>query len=65
MEQPIQEDLRSGQLRAQADALTQAGFKVVPLYGLIDGRCACHKRELCPTPGKGFAALRGWREFGL
>lgn len=63
-EQPIQESLRVSELRAQAIALAQAGFKVVPLYGLIDGRCACRKKAACPTPGK-HPVSKDWQERTL
>jgi hypothetical protein len=63
-EQPLQESLRAGELRAQAIALTQAGLKVVPLYGLVAGRCACRKKWVCPAPGKHPLSKR-WQENTL
>lgn len=28
------------------------GMRVVPLHTVVGGRCSCHKRKKCPTPGK-------------
>jgi hypothetical protein len=37
------------------------GWKVLPVYGFVDGRCACPQGEKCPSPGK-HPQLTAWQD---
>jgi len=63
-EQLVQESLRIGELRAQAVTLTQAGLKVVPLYGMAGSRCTCPRKAACLAPGK-HPVRKEWQERTL
>src|SRR5689334_4025495 len=37
------------------------GLRVIPLYGIIDGRCTCADTAECHSPGK-HPTLKNWEE---
>lgn len=40
--------------------LAEAGFRVFPAYGIVDGKCECGNPN-CDAPGK-HPAIKGWKQ---
>ena len=47
-------------LAAAAERYAAIGWYVLPVHGIVDGRCTCGEGESCPSPGK-HPRIPGWQ----